>query len=310
MALAIETQDLTKTYGSFVAVDKLSLSVEEGEVFGFLGPNGAGKTTTILMLLGLTQATSGSARVHDYNALHDFMKLRSITGYLPENVGLYDDLTAEENLLYTARLNGLGREKARERIAWALARVGLAEVAQKVVGKFSRGMRQRLGIADVLIKQPRIVFLDEPTAGLDPEGVNQLLNNITSLNREEGITVFVSSHMLHQVQKICHRVGILSRGRMVALGAVGELSRQAFGQDNMIIEIEVRGEDERLRDSLKQVKGVRSLEKEGPLLVLDCEADVRAEVARATLESGCSVLEIRSRALGLEELYHQYFHEE
>jgi ABC-2 type transport system ATP-binding protein len=225
----VETTGLTKTYNDLVAVNQLNLQVEEGEIFGFLGPNGAGKTTTILMLLGLSQPTSGSARICGYDSSRESLKVRRITGYLPENMGFYGDLTARENLRYTARLNGIADKESSTRIDNALEKVGLAQVADKRVDTFSRGMKQRLGIADVLIKEPRVVFLDEPTLGLDPEGVNQALDMIASMSREQGITIIISSHLLHQVQKICHRVGIIARGQLVAEGPIERLGRETLG---------------------------------------------------------------------------------
>ncbi|MFQ5826152.1 MAG: ABC transporter ATP-binding protein [Dehalococcoidia bacterium] len=225
----VETTGLTKTYNDLVAVNQLNLQVEEGEIFGFLGPNGAGKTTTILMLLGLSQPTSGSARIGGYDSTRESLKVRRITGYLPENIGFYGDLTARENLRYTARLNGIADKQSSARIDEALKKVGLAQVSDKRVDTFSRGMKQRLGIADVLIKEPRVVFLDEPTLGLDPEGVNQALDMIASMSREQGITIIVSSHLLHQVQKVCHRVGIIARGHLVAEGPIERLGRETLG---------------------------------------------------------------------------------
>jgi len=227
----IEAVELTKTYNRFTAVDHLNLRVEEGEIFGFLGPNGAGKTTTILMLLGLTEPTSGKALVGGYNATRESLKVKRIAGYLPEKLGFYEDLTAKENLSYIARLNAIPEREAAGRIKELLALVGLPEVAERKVETFSRGMKQRLGIASLLVKAPKVVFLDEPTVGLDPEGVNFILDLIVRLSKEQGLTVLLSSHLLHQVQKICHRVGILSKGRLVAEGPLERLGREAFGTE-------------------------------------------------------------------------------
>jgi ABC-2 type transport system ATP-binding protein len=203
----IETKDLVKTYGKFIAVDKLNLHVDEGEVFGFLGPNGAGKTTTILMLLGLTEPTSGKARICGFDSTREPLKVKRITGYLPEKVGFYEDLTARENLDYTAALNGMTREVASRKISELMDMVGLSEMAKHKVGTFSHGMKQRLGIADVMIKDPKVAFFDEPTAGIDPEGIEQVLTLITNMAKQK-VTIVLSSHQLHQVQKICTRVGI------------------------------------------------------------------------------------------------------
>lgn len=225
MAAVITTEGLTRKYGRQTAVDSLSFQVNEGEIFGFLGPNGAGKTTTLLMLLGLTEPTAGTARVLGHDPVREPLKTKRHVGYLPENVGFYDDLTASENLRYVARLNNLPEATAAAKIAAALQQVGLTNEHDKVVGQYSRGMRQRLGIAELLIKDPKLVFLDEPTLGLDPDGINRMLDLIVSLSRERGITVLLSSHLLHQVQRICTRVGIMNKGRLVVTGTLEELAK-------------------------------------------------------------------------------------
>ncbi len=229
MGAVVETHELTKRYGDLVAVDRLTLAVEAGEIFGFLGPNGAGKTTTLLMLLGLAEPTSGSARVCGYDPTREARQVKRLVGYLPENVGFYEDMSAADNLRYVGRLNGLRREALERKIEEALGIVELTEVADKRVGTYSRGMRQRLGIAEVLLKDPRVVFLDEPTLGLDPDGTQKMLGMIQSLSRDKGITVFLSSHLLDQVQRISDRVGIMLRGTLVAVGPIQELAQQKFG---------------------------------------------------------------------------------
>ena len=225
----IETEGLTKAYGSQVAVNSLTMRIEEGEIFGFLGPNGAGKTTTILMLLGLTEPTSGKARVCGFDPTRDPVRVKEMVGYLPENVGFYDDMNAKENLRFVARLNRIPDRVSAPRIDALLETVGLADEADKKVRAFSKGMRQRLGIAEVLVKEPKIVFLDEPTVGLDPDGTNRMLDMIHSLSRDKGITVFLSSHLLDQVQRICDRVGIMIKASLVAAGRMEELAREKLG---------------------------------------------------------------------------------
>ena len=227
----IETEGLTKAYGSKLAVDELSISVYDKEIFGFLGPNGAGKTTTILMLMGLTVPSSGTAVVCGFNPTREAIKVKRLVGYLPEHIGFYDDMTAKENLMYVGRLNRISNDVLTERIGEALQIVGLSGEWDRKVGVFSRGMRQRLGIAEILVKEPKVVFLDEPTLGLDPDGSNRMIELIQNLSREKGITVLFSSHYLHQVQKISDRIGIMIHGRMVALGPIEQLAREKFGVD-------------------------------------------------------------------------------
>jgi ABC-2 type transport system ATP-binding protein len=225
----IETRELTKIYGRQVAVNHLSLRIEEGEIFGFLGPNGAGKTTTLLMLLGLTEPTSGRVRVLGFNPTREPIKVKRQAGYLQENMGFYRDLNAGQMLDFVAELNGLPKREAQGRIAAALRTVGLADDARKKIGAYSRGMRQRLGLAEILLREPKIAFLDEPTLGLDPEATQRILAIITALARERRTTVVLCSHFLHQVERICSRIGIMIGGKLVAQGSLGELQEAKFG---------------------------------------------------------------------------------
>jgi len=227
----IETEGLTKVYGSQTAVNQLTFQIREGEVFGFLGPNGAGKTTTLLMFLGLTEPTSGKVRVCGFDPARDPLGVKERVGYLPENVGFYEDMDARQNLRFVARLNRIPDDVSLDRIEELLNVVGLLEEAEKKVGIYSKGMRQRLGIAEVLVKEPKVIFLDEPTIGLDPDGTNRMLNLIHSLSREKNITVFLSSHLLDQVQRICDRVGIMIKGELVAIGPIQELGQKKLGID-------------------------------------------------------------------------------
>jgi ABC-2 type transport system ATP-binding protein len=227
--IIIETVNLTRNYNHQKAVDSLSFTVNEGDVFGFLGPNGAGKTTTLLMLMGLSRPSGGSAKVCGLNPLRDSREVKRVVGYLPENVGFYADLDAVQSLEYVAGLNGIQKDKASEKIDELLDLIGLKKDARKKVGAYSRGMKQRLGIAEVLIKDPKVLFLDEPTLGLDPDGAIRLIELVESLNRDRNITVLLSSHNLHQVQKISHRVGIMINGKMVAAGSIENLAEEKFG---------------------------------------------------------------------------------
>ncbi len=222
----IETEELTKIYGSQVAVNHLTLQIYEGEIFGFLGPNGAGKTTSLLMFLGMTEPTSGNVRVCGFDPRRDPIRVKEKVGYLPENVGFYDDMDAVQNLRFVARLNRIPDEVSGKRIDELLGKVELLQEGKKKVGTYSKGMRQRLGIAEVLIKNPTLVFLDEPTIGLDPDGTNKMLELILSLSREENITIFFSSHLLEQVASISDRVGIMKKGQLVAAGSIPELAEK------------------------------------------------------------------------------------
>jgi ABC-2 type transport system ATP-binding protein len=229
--IIIEAEGLTKKYGTQIAVNNLALQIRKGEVFGFLGPNGAGKTTTLLMFLGLTEPTSGKVRVVGVDPAREPLRVKEKVGYLPENVGFYEDMDARQNLQFVARLNRIPDNVSSGKIDELLLLVGLFEEAQKKLGTYSKGMRQRLGIAEVLIKEPKLIFLDEPTIGLDPDGTNRMLDLIHSLSREKNITIFLSSHLLDQVQRICDRVGIMIKGNLVAIGPIQELAQKKLGID-------------------------------------------------------------------------------
>lgn len=309
----IELKRLSKKYGDFTAVGGLDLDIYPGEVYGLLGPNGAGKTTTILMMLGLTEPTSGVARVCGIDATRNPMQVKRKVGYMPDDIGFYDDRTALDNLLFTARLNRLPMDEARHRAGLLLERVGLAEAAGKRVGKFSRGMRQRLGLADVLIKRPQVIILDEPTLGIDPEGVRELLALIRELSRNEGLTVLLSSHHLHQVQQICDRVGLFVRGKLIASGDIGTLSRELDSTPTYRVELSVSPWTPALEQALRALPGVARLEmadddRPGAVTVaLSGEGEVPEGLAGVVLGHGAALHALTPRAYGLDDIYHRYF---
>jgi ABC-2 type transport system ATP-binding protein len=304
---AVVTRGLTKRYGDLVAVDHLDLEVRGGEIFGLLGPNGAGKTTTILMLLGLTEPTEGEARVLGLDPVRQPLEVKARVGYVPDDVGFYGGLTGRENLRFTARLNGLDGLAAEERIQLLLERVGLAGAADAQVETYSRGMRQRLGIADALLKDPDVLILDEPTVAIDPEGVAEVLGLIRSVAWERGATVLLSSHLLHQVRTICDRVGIFVGGRLVASGTVEELARRAG--EAPAFEVGVEGDPAVVEAALRAVPGVRSVEG-GPdgLWTLRADGDPRPAVVRALADRGLVPHHLQRREEDLDDLYRRYFH--
>jgi len=307
MEWVVETRELSKFYNGVKAVEKLNLRIREGEIYGLLGPNGAGKTTTILMLLGLTEPTSGRALVYGYNSTTEPLKVKRITGYLPENVGFYEDLTARETLRYIARLNGIPDKESSSKIDEALKSVGLSEVSEREIGKFSRGMTQRLGIATVLIKHPKFVILDEPTTGIDPEGASHILDLIVKMSREQNITVLLSSHLLHQVQRICDRVGIVSEGHLVGEGSIEQLGREIAGKEQTFLEVQVEELMPNIANSIRKIEGVKEVRSSGNLLSIRCDRDVRRQVSKVIVDSGTLPLQIRSRDYTLEEIYIRYF---
>ena len=305
--IIIETKGLTKKYGEKTAVDHLDLSILRGEVFGLLGPNGAGKTTTTLMLTGLTEPTEGTAFIGGLDCIRCPMEVKKIVGYMPDNVGFYGDMTGRENLRFTASLNGLPRELAEERIDALLEKTGLAYAGDQRVGTYSRGMRQRLGVADVLMKDPKVIIMDEPTLGIDPEGMRQLLELIRELARKENRTLLISSHQLYQIQQICDRVGLFVAGRPRARGTGGGRAAQTREDDRYLTELQVTSGDERLVEILKNVEGVLSVGRQGGRYIVGSRQEMGSALAQAALSSGYTLVSLRPCGNDLDEIYRRYF---
>ena len=303
----IEIAHLTKQYGEKIAVNDLNLCIKRGEVFGLLGPNGAGKTTTILMLLGLTEPTAGSALIEGMDCTRNPLEVKSITGYLPDNVGFYSDMTGRQNLRFTGRMNGLSGKALEERIDGLLRRVGMEQAANRKAGTYSKGMRQRLGIADVLMKDPEIIIMDEPTLGIDPEGMRELLTLIRELAQEDGRTILISSHQLHQIQQVCDRVGIFVSGQLIASRTLSELEEKIRKDGSYLLELEVQPCDDRLLAMLRQQEGVRKISKEGNTFLIDAKTDLRASLTQFLGEYGYTVLHLHQRGGDLDEIYRRYF---
>jgi ABC-2 type transport system ATP-binding protein len=301
----IEARGLTKRYGTATAVDGVNFAVAPGEIFGLLGPNGAGKTTTILMLLGLSDISSGEARVFGHDPMREPLAVKRLVGYLPDTVGFYDNMTAADNLHYTARLMGMRAAERREKIAAALTRVGLADVAEKKVGTFSRGMRQRLGLAEIVMKDARIAILDEPTNGLDPQASIELLALIRSL-KEHGVSVLLSSHLLDRVQSVCDRVALFNAGKIALMGSVAELGRHVLG-GGYAVEVEAESSDG-IAKRLSALPGVRSVATPAPgRFRMVCDRDLRAEAAAAVVAAGGRLKQLSLDQPSLEVIYTRYF---
>ena len=310
----IRTRELTKNYGDLVAVDRLNLEVRAGEIFGLLGQNGAGKTTTILMLLGLTEPTDGQARVVGLDPARRPLEVKRRVGYLPDAVGFYGDMSGRDNLRYTARLNRIERGEAEELIDEALEQVGLTGRADDKTETYSRGMLQRLGIADALIKDPDVLILDEPTTAIDPLGVTEILDLLRSLVVERQMAILLSSHLLNQVQSVCDRIGIFSAGRLIGQGSMTELAAR-FGEDTAHVEAEIQppldGGEARVREVLAAIPGVVNVTAPRRSIdpwVLDVrpatdETRVRRAVLAAATSTGLDLTSVRSNAPALEDLY-------
>lgn len=305
----IQIENLTKKYGDITAVEDLNFSIEKGEVFGLLGPNGAGKTTTTLMLLGLSEPTAGQAFVNGIDCTRDPIKVKRNVGYLPDNVGFYSDMTGRENLRLTGNMNGLKGEVLEERINTLLERVGMTEAADRKTATYSKGMKQRLGVADILVKEPDVLIMDEPTNGIDPKGMRDLMALIRSLAERDHKTILISSHQLYQIQQICDRVGIFVKGRLIACGKIDELGEQMEGLHGYTVELRAEPSDARLSELLSGIEGVKSVRQEEDLWILDTESDITGEIVRKLVQCDYCVTHIRQRSGDLDEIYVQYFKE-
>jgi len=309
MAVMVEASNLSKVYNGNTVVDSLNLQIEEGQLFGFLGPNGAGKTTTILMLLGLTEPSKGIASIGGFNSTRKPLEVKKITGYVPEKVGFYEELSATNNLIYTANLNNVWDDAAEKSASEALEAVGLTDRADSPVSTFSKGMKQRLAIADILVKKPKVAFLDEPTSGIDPAGIAQMLDLISHIAKQNNMTIVMSSHQLNQVERICNRVGIMAKGKLIVEGSLAQLSRKAVG-GNVTIEVQLAEVNDDIVAGIKAVKGVLNVEKkEENTLRITCNQDLRREISRAIQDKNGLVLQMKQQSYALEDIYLKYFKE-
>jgi len=311
MSTAILTTGLTKTYGNHTVVDQLNLDIEEGTIFGLLGPNGAGKTTTILMILGLSEPSAGSVRVAGLDPVRQPLEVKRLVGYMPDSIGFYESLTGRQNLRYTARLNRIPDDESSGRIAELLDEVGMTYAADEPVGTYSRGMLQRLGIADTLVKDPRIAILDEPTIAIDPEGVAEMQALIRSLAEDRGVTVLVSSHLLYQMQSICDRVGIFVDGKMAAEGTTSELAA-SLGSTATLYEIGVAADADRVQQVLSSLEAVKSI---SPMARthnwrVGVEPGQAPMIASGLVSAGLPLTHFRPMGEDLDEIYHSYFSQE
>jgi len=294
----IRTENLTKVYNGKAAVDGLDLEVGEGEIFGFLGPNGAGKSTTILMLTGMIEPTGGRCLVDGIEVAKDPLKVKQIIGYLPEDVGFYGNMTGEQNLDYFARFYGMDASTRKERIAELLELVHLDGVTQKA-GEYSRGMKQRLGLAQALINDPKVLFLDEPTANLDPEGVREYRDLVEHL-AGEGKTIFVSSHILSEVREVCRTVGLLAKGKRVAQGTLDEVARTLASPESDAVRIVVE-----TRERLPELEDpeIVAVERNGTRAVVRAKADIRDRLAEVLFLEGVHVREMRIEEPDIEDVF-------
>jgi ABC-2 type transport system ATP-binding protein len=296
----IQVNGLTKDYGARRAIDNLTFDAEQGEIVGFLGPNGAGKTTTMRILTSYMPPTEGTALVAGYDIVEESMEVRKRVGYLPETVPLYNDMTAVDYLMFMADLRKI--PNSRERAYETLEMVNLGDRATSYIGNFSKGMRQRIGLAQALIHRPEVLILDEPTIGLDPAQVVEIRNVIREIGRDR--TVLLSTHILTEAQQICDRVLIINRGKIVTEDTPENLQSRLVGAQRVVLR--VRGDTDGLADRVSAVKGTQRVEtKQDGSVEFEFSAgqDIRPQVARDIIEAGFDLLEMRLIGLSLEEIF-------
>jgi len=296
---AITVRNLTKTYNDVKAVNNADITVRKGEIFGFLGPNGAGKTTTIKSILGLIQPNTGSIKINGIDMKNNGKTAKKAVGYLPEKVAFYDNLTAIQNMYFYADMKQASRAECKP----LLIEMGLEHVINKKVGKFSKGMQQRLGMARALLGTPPILILDEPSGGLDPRGVALIRNKIKDM-KEKGSSVFVSSHILAEVQEVCDRVGIISKGVIVAEDTVAGLRDRLQLKPKLVLELE--SIDNNIISAVEQLDGVQKVEKIGIMLHVTCDPASKSKIIITVEEAGGNIVNIQTMEPSLEEVFMKF----
>ncbi len=296
----IKVSGLTKDYGARRAINNLKFDAQQGEIVGFLGPNGAGKTTTMRILTGYMPPTDGEAIVAGYDVVEESLEVRKRVGYLPETVPLYTDMVVFDYLKFMGELRHI--PNVEDRVDEVLDMVGLFDRANGYIGNLSKGMKQRVGLAQALLHRPEVLILDEPTIGLDPGQVVEVRQLIRDIGKER--TVLLSTHILNEAQNICDRVLIINKGKIVAEDTTENLQARLIGAERVIVR--VRGEADDLAKTIKQVKGVQGVEtKEDGTVEFEFASgkDVRPEVAKQVIKSGYDLLELRPLGMSLEEIF-------
>jgi ABC-2 type transport system ATP-binding protein len=302
----IQVDRLTKQYGPVTAIRDVSFSVEKGEIVGFLGPNGAGKTTTMRILSCFVPATGGTARVAGYDVFSQSLDVRKRIGYLPENVPLYLEMPVAAYLEFVAEIKGVSRSERKRRVAEVMDRCDIADVQHRLIGKLSKGYRQRVGLAQALVNDPDVLILDEPTIGLDPVQIAEIRALIKSLAGEH--TVILSTHILPEVSMVCQGVIIIHRGRIVARGSLDRLAEEFFPTSR--IQLQIAGPADAVGAALRQVPGVLRIEQQGVsdgvwlyLVESTRGRDVRAQIAQLVAERRWGLLELHQEGMSLEEVF-------
>jgi ABC-2 type transport system ATP-binding protein len=307
----ITVNGLTKRYAHTTAVDQISFEVKQGQIVGFLGPNGAGKTTTMRMLTCFLTPTGGTATVAGFDILEQPLEVKKRIGYLPETPPVYPEMRIAEYLSFVGQLKGLSGSELRTRVDYACERCAVADVRNKIIGKLSKGYRQRVGLAQAIIHNPDVLILDEPTAGLDPKQINETRDLIKSLAGDH--TIILSTHILPEVSQTCEQVIIISKGKIVATDSVSNLQQRARTGESVLVEVAGRNgtlDPSAVQRKLEQIAGVSRVVSKADgqkRAIFEVEATkiVRGDVARAVVESGWDLNELRPAALSLEEIFLQ-----
>ncbi len=303
----INVKNLTKRYVNINAVDNITFNVEENETVGLLGPNGAGKTTTMRILTCFMPATAGTATVAGFDVFTDSLNVRQQIGYLPENVPLYLDMRVNEYLMFRAKLKNIPRRERRKKIDYCLDLTGIRDVQNQITGTLSKGYKQRVGLADTLIHDPKILILDEPTIGLDPNQIMQIRQVIRGLGEKH--TVLLSTHILPEVEMICDRIMIIDKGKIVAMDTPANLMKQLKSSSNVILEI--KGDGERIKSSLSGIDSVRSVtwKEKGDANEFHVEGsaedDIREDIFNCIVKDNYILREMKRQPVTLEEVFHQ-----
>ncbi len=297
MAPILEVRNLVKNYGSTAAVKGVSFNIEEGEIFSLLGPNGAGKTTTISVLSTLLAPTSGDVRVGGHSVVSEPMKVRNLIGVVPQEIALYDDLTAHENLIFWGQMYNLSGKTLTDRVQQVLQEIELADRAKDRVRTFSGGMKRRVNIGVGLLHRPRLLFMDEPTVGIDPQSRRAILDSVKALNRQ-GMTVLYTTHYMEEAQELSDRVGIIDHGELIALGTQNELTRQVGENDALVLEV---GEGENVRqlcEAAKSIPGVVESDTSGSTLTIIAP---EAEEILAPVIVQANALNVKIHSVAIQE---------
>jgi ABC-2 type transport system ATP-binding protein len=308
----ITAKELTKRYARNTAVDHISFEVAKGQIVGFLGPNGAGKTTTMRMLTCFLTPTSGGATVAGFDVLEQPLEVKKRIGYLPETPPLYPEMETGEYLIFVGKLKGLSGTELRKRVDYVCDRCAVADVKNKLLGKLSKGYRQRVGLAQAIIHNPDVLILDEPTAGLDPKQINETRDLIKSLGGDH--TIILSTHILPEVEQTCEQVLIINKGKLVATDSVHNLQNRARASESVMVEVSGRNANldfAALQRRLEQIAGVsrvlikQSRDNYNTFEVESRKGFVRGDLARAVVEAGWDLNELRPAAMSLEEIFLQ-----